>query len=84
MKPQILISNGSITYIHHCPVIENAIRRIMLAALSYTERDNISALTSNKHITSSILYIIKTNNKIHSNDRDDVTWYISLIEGKIV
>ena len=58
----------------------------MLAALSYTERDNISALTSNKHITSSILYIIKTNNKIQSNDRDDydVTWYISLIEGKIV
>ena len=40
-----MISNGSITHIHHCLVIENAIRYQMFAAWNRNKGDNISNFT---------------------------------------
>ena len=50
VKPKILISNGSITHIHHCLVIENAIRYPMFAAWNKNKGDNISNFTLYKPV----------------------------------
>ena len=45
-----MISNGSITHIHHCLVIENAIRYPMFAAWNKNKGDNISNFTLYKPV----------------------------------